>query len=129
MPVTYIMQQTEDDCLPCCIAMVLDESREKVLSWFEGRNYGSIQDMREVLSIRGYEVKDVRQVGCAGGVRRIVALTHKADNKGHAVVMDDDESIVTLLKMYSSSEKGADLHSRAARLFQRKVGLLPFPFE
>jgi hypothetical protein len=74
--------------------MVLDESREKVLSWFEGRNYGSIQDMREVLSIRGYEVKDVRQVGCAGGVRRIVALTHKADNKGHAVVMDDDESIV-----------------------------------
>jgi len=93
MPIVRIRQQTDSDCLPCCIAMVLDETRETVLSWFEGREHNDVRVMCEVLNAKGYNVEEYESPGEAGGVRRIVALGN-GKGEGHAVAMDEDESIV-----------------------------------
>jgi hypothetical protein len=93
MPIVRIPQVTETDCLPCCIAMVLDQTRETVLSWFEGREYEDPSVMRDVLSMHGYTVDEVALPGHAGGVRRILGLVNR-NGEGHAVAMDEDESIV-----------------------------------
>ena len=74
--------------------MVLDHTREDVLSWFEGRPHNEIPIMIDVLATKGYFVEEVGSPGEAGGLRRILALVHKNEPEGHAVVMDDDESIV-----------------------------------
>jgi hypothetical protein len=74
--------------------MVLDQTREVVLSWFEGRNFDHIDVMIEVLTAKGFVVDIVDLPGKRGGVRRILALVPKDGGEGHAVVMDDDESIV-----------------------------------
>jgi hypothetical protein len=73
--------------------MVLDQTREIVLSWFEGRDSDNIGTMVEVLATKGYIVEEVEFPGEAGGLRRILGLFDK-NGEGHAVVMDDDESIV-----------------------------------
>jgi hypothetical protein len=90
MPVVRISQVTNTDCLPCCIAMVLDQTLEVVLSWFEGRESDDARVMVDVLSTRGYVVEVVDSPGVAGGMRRILGLVNK-NGEGHAVVMDDDE--------------------------------------
>jgi len=93
MSIVRIPQQTENDCLPCCIAMVLDQTREVILSWFGGREHNDVRNMVEVLDAKGYNVEEFDTPGEAGGLRRIVALIDR-NGEGHAVVMDDDESIV-----------------------------------
>jgi len=93
MPLIHIPQETNTDCLPCCIAMVLDQTREVVLSWFVGRESDDTGVMVDVLSTKGYIVEEVDSPGEAGGLRRILGLVNK-NSEGHAVVMDDDESIV-----------------------------------
>ena len=94
MPIVRIRQQTDSDCLPCCIAMVLDESRETVLSWFENRDYQDVRVAFAVLDAKGYAVEEFPEPGYAGGTRRILTLVKDGEAEGHAVVMDDDESIV-----------------------------------
>ena len=96
MSIVRISQQTEDDCLPCCIAMVLDETRGTVLSWFEGRPYNEISGMIEVLTSKGYIVEEFETIGEAGALRRIVALVcpSQPEADGHAVVVDEDHYVV-----------------------------------
>jgi hypothetical protein len=74
--------------------MVLDQTRETVLSWFDGKEYNDVRVMTEVLLEHGYTVEEVDSPGAARGVRRIVGLISDKYEDGHAVVMDDDESIV-----------------------------------
>lgn len=92
MPVVPIRQLTDDDCLPCCIAMVLDRTREEVLSWFEDEEFRSTDVMIDVLAARGFQVDEFKSPEQARGTRRIVALM-KGGKEGHAVVMDEDGSI------------------------------------
>jgi hypothetical protein len=94
MPVVRIPQLTDNDCLPCCIAMVLNETRDTVLSWFEGRNYQEIPTMFEVLASKGYRVEEFDTVGKAGAARRIVSLVKNGQDEGHAVVMDEEHFII-----------------------------------
>ena len=94
MAILRIPQRNETDCLPCCIAMVLDQTLETVLSWFDSREYDDVRVMSEVLLDHGYVVEEVGSPGAASGVRRIVGLISDGYPDGHAVVMDDDESIV-----------------------------------
>jgi hypothetical protein len=93
MAIARIRQQTDTDCLVCCIAMVLDQSRETVLSWLEGRDDGDVPTMVEVLAAKGYIVEEVDAIGKAGGVRRIVGMVN-AKGEGHAVVVDEDNMSV-----------------------------------
>jgi hypothetical protein len=76
--------------------MVLEQSRDGVLSWFEGRKYDDIRVMVEVLDTKGYNVEEFDTPGEAGAVRRIVALVKEngENAEGHAVVMDDDHYVV-----------------------------------
>jgi hypothetical protein len=96
MPVVRVPQQTGNDCLPCCVAMILDQSLEVVLSWFEKRDYREVPVMLEVLDTKGYNVEEFDTVGEAGAVRRTVCLVDKAGKleEGHAVVMDEDHSVI-----------------------------------
>jgi len=96
MPIIRIPQQTDNDCLPCCIAMVLGQSREEVLSWFESREHNDIRIVIEVLDMKGFMVEEFDTPGEAGAVRRIVALVKGNDEnaEGHAVVMDEDHYVV-----------------------------------
>jgi hypothetical protein len=74
--------------------MVLDESLENVMAWFEGRDYKDMRIAVEVLDARGYTVEEVPNFGSAGGMRRILTLVKEGEIEGHAVAVDDDESIV-----------------------------------
>lgn len=94
MPIVRISQRTKNDCLPCCIAMVLDRPLEVVMSWFESREHNDIRIAAEVLDTKGYSLDEVENVGSVGGMRRIVSFVKPGEPEGHAVVMDDDESIV-----------------------------------
>jgi len=93
MPVVRIQQNTDDDCLPCCIAMVLDRTLEDVLSWFEDQEFRSSDVMVDVLTAKGFHVDEFKSPEQAGGMRRIVALM-KGGKEGHAVVMDEDERVL-----------------------------------
>lgn len=50
--------------------------------------------MRVVLEAHGYIAKEFGAPGKAGGLRRILFLGNNNPEDGHAVVMEDDESIV-----------------------------------
>jgi ABC-type bacteriocin/lantibiotic exporter with double-glycine peptidase domain len=107
MPITRIQQQT-DECLPCCIAMVLNLSRETVVSWFEGREYDKMAVVEQVLAEKGYEVEKFDAPGKAGDLRRIVCLANQK-GEGHVVVMDEDNLTIV------------DPGSKATNLFEMQV--------
>jgi hypothetical protein len=92
LPINRIRQQT-DECLPCCIAMVLELPLQTVMSWFAGREYDKLSVVEQVLAEHGYDMEEFDEPGQAGDMRRIVCLAN-ANGEGHVVVMDEDNFTV-----------------------------------
>jgi hypothetical protein len=104
MSIARIRQQS-DECLPCCVAMVLNLPRETVMLWFEGREYDRMEVVEQVLAENGYEMEKFDSPGKAGDLRRIVCLGNQK-GEGHVVVMDEDNLTI------------ADPGSNATNLFE-----------